>query len=264
MRRIHLFEITDQRWCPAILRDAATDYLQHSLRIVNPYEPALGLLASAFARSGARRVVDLCSGAGGPWLILKPEIDLWTKRQIEVHLTDQYPNRAALARLEQMTGSGIRYEPEPIDARAVPERLTGFRTIFTGLHHFRPADAAAIIRDAVRRRQGIGVFEATERHWAAILSLLLLPLLVIVAMPSIRPFRWSRLFLTYIIPVVPLIIGFDAVVSCLRTYTTDELREMAAAASEADDAGYRWQIGAERVPHSPVSMTYLIGWPEET
>ena len=41
----------------------------------------------------------------------------------------------------------IGYEPGPIDARNVPARLTGLRTIFNGFHHLergrRPHDADA-------------------------------------------------------------------------------------------------------------------------
>ena len=52
-------------------------------------------------------------------------------------------------------------------ALAVPERLTGLRTVFTAFHHFRPADARAILESAVRDRQGIAIFEATFRTLAA-------------------------------------------------------------------------------------------------
>lgn len=39
MRRLHLFEIEDQAWCPTVIRDCATDYLQHVIAAVNAYEP---------------------------------------------------------------------------------------------------------------------------------------------------------------------------------------------------------------------------------
>jgi hypothetical protein len=48
---------------------------------------------------------------------------------------------------------------------------------------------------------------------------LVVPLAVLVLTPAIRPFRWSRLFWTYLVPVIPASILFDSVVSLFRIYT---------------------------------------------
>ena len=69
MRRLHLFEIEDQAWCPTVIRDCATDYLQHVIIAANVYEPIAERLGLAVARTGVTRIVDLCSGGGGPWLV---------------------------------------------------------------------------------------------------------------------------------------------------------------------------------------------------
>src|SRR5450759_4223616 len=42
-------------------------------------------------------------------------------------------------------------------------------------------------------------------------------LMPFVCTPWIRPFRWSRLLWTYLIPIIPLVFLFDGVVSCHRT-----------------------------------------------
>jgi hypothetical protein len=49
-------------------------------------------------------------------------------------------------------------------------------------------------------------------------------------------------------------------VSCLRTYSESELAELV---EDFQVSEYRWDIGKEKVAHSPVSITYLIGYPEE-
>src|SRR5439155_21664731 len=117
---------------------------------------------------------------------------------------------------------------EAVDATSGPPALSGFRTLFSSFHHFRPEEARRILADAVRQRQGIGVFEATQRSAPAMLAMLLTPLFVLLATPFIRPFRLSRLFWTYLLPVVPIVALFDGVVSCLRTYTPTELRALVA------------------------------------
>jgi hypothetical protein len=144
-----------------------------------------------------------------------------------------------------------------VDARAVPAELAGFRTLFAAFHHFLPADARRILADAAAARQGIAIFEATQRSRRALLLMVLLPVVILLVTPFIRPFRWSRLAWTYLLPVVPLAALVDGIVSCLRTYTPAELRQLAAGL----DNGYRVEIGEMRAPRSLIPITYLIAYP---
>jgi hypothetical protein len=121
---------------------------------------------------------------------------------------------------------GIEVEAEPVDALDVPPRLAGFRTIFTALHHFGPGDARAILAFAVRYGEGIAVVEGVSRTPAGLAILAAVPLAVWLLTPVIRPFRWSRLFWTYLVPVLPLAILHDGVVSVLRVYTPDDMLAM--------------------------------------
>jgi hypothetical protein len=249
MRRMHLFEIEDQPWCPAAIRDAATDFLQFALKTGKNYEPVTPFLNGVLARLGERRVVDMGSGGGGPWLGLVGEVDA------EVTLTDRYPNLEAFRRARAQSGGWLGFHAEPVDAAAMPAGLRGFRTMFTAFHHSTPGAARAILADAVRNGQGIGIFEMTERSARCIVATLFSPLLVLVATPFIRPFRWSRLLWTYLVPLVPALVLWDGVVSCLRSYTPEEMRALAEGLGD-----YDWEAG-QLAGHAPVPVTYLIGTP---
>jgi hypothetical protein len=179
---------------------------------------------------------------------------------VSVCLTDKYPNVATVRALKQLTHQSSLYHPESVDATRVPEALTGFRTIFSAFHHFCPEQARAVLADAVHKRQGIAVVEGTQNSVLALLLMLLVPLMVLLMTPFIRPFRWSRLFWTYLIPVLPFIVLFDGLVSCLRTYSVEELRELVASLDAND---YHWDIGTVKSAAGPVPITYLIGVPNE-
>jgi hypothetical protein len=71
MKRLHLIEIHDQDWCPRTVRDGETDYLQFVIAATKPYAAMVAILAAALQRTGTRQVLDLCSGAAGPWLWLQ-------------------------------------------------------------------------------------------------------------------------------------------------------------------------------------------------
>jgi hypothetical protein len=257
MGRLHLAEIEDQPWCPRSLRDALTDYLGFMLQWFSPYAGAAPLLERLLDRLGERRIVDLCSGGGGPWLDLVRRLHA-AHRPVHVRLTDYYPNRAAFARLRQRSRGALETWDDPVDAAAVPPQFEGLRTLFTAFHHFRPEVAQHILADAVGQRRGIAVFEATSRSPVAVAGMPIFALGVLVFTPFIRPFRWARLMWTYLLPVLPLAVWFDATVSCLRTYSQEELREMT---DRLDAADYDWEIGTLRAWPLLTPLTYLLGSP---
>jgi hypothetical protein len=138
----------------------------------------------------------------------------------------------------------------------VPGTLKGLRTMFTSFHHFPPEDARAILQNAVDAGESIGIFEATKRAPSTIGLIFTGILLLFLHTPRIRPFRWSRLLWTYLIPVIPLVLLFDGVVSCLRTYRPQELREIVEKLTSCE---YQWEIG--ELATGKVPVTYLIGYP---
>jgi hypothetical protein len=130
--------------------------------------------------------------------------------------------------------------------------------MFTSFHHFPPEDGRAILQNAVDARDSIGIFEVPRRSWSTIGLTFGLVLLLFVCTLGIRPFRWSRLFWTYLIPIIPLVLLFDGVVSCLRTYRPQELREIVTKLTAND---YQWETGEYSKSASASPITYLIGYP---
>ena len=255
MRRIHLFELEDQAWLPRVVRDAATGYLRLVARLTGQPRRLLPVLRDALRRSGTRRIVDLCSGGGGSLVAMVPDLEA-EGLDVRICLTDLYPNCPALERVARLSADRIEFVADPVDARAVPRRLAGLRTLFNGLHHFCPEDARAVLADAVRAREPIVACEIVRRHPLAILLILMTPLLVLLLVPFLRPFDWRWLPLTYLIPVIPLVVVWDGVVSCLRAYTLDELRALADAIDAPD---YCWEIGQVSLGIPALPATYLVG-----
>jgi len=220
--RLHLFELEDLAWYPAVVRDLATDYLHFMETTLALHLPVVPLLRDALRQAGTGEMVDLCSGGGGPM----PSLLAALKREgvtARVTLTDKYPNVGAFRALAARDPDGIRFEEQPVDAAAVRARLAGFRTMFNAFHHFAPNGARAVLKSAVDARQPIGIFEIPERALATVIPLLFTPLFVWLATPFMRPLTWQRLLFTYLLPLVPLTCWWDGIVSQLRAYTVEEL-----------------------------------------
>jgi hypothetical protein len=256
--RIHGFELHEQSWLPETLRSAVTEWLRVLWEYSRAELTVAPLLHCAIVSSGAERIVDLCSGRSGPIPGIQAEL---ARRGIQIPavLTDKFPDREALTALALNSPGGLTACFHSIDATSVPANLTGLRTLFNSFHHFRPADARRILNAACADRQPIGIFEITARTFpklalcfpASFLSCFLL----IWRMRPRRPAWW---ILTWVIPVIPSIVGWDAFVSHLRSYTTAELRELRRG---LDGASWEWQEGSVKAPNGGVEISFLIGIP---
>jgi hypothetical protein len=258
MNRIHSIEMHEQEWVPRSIRDAVTDYLAYGERAFKVYDPIAFKLAETLKTVEAEHVVDLCSGGVGPWETLKPQLETLLDSSISVELTDLNPNLDAYRRVHEESDRSISFLDESVDALRTPENLHGFRTMFTAFHHFQPENAKGILADAVQKNEGIALFEMTERTLKSLFLICFSPITLWLFTPKIKPFRWSRIVFTYLIPIVPLMTLWDGWISCLRTYTPEELSEMT---KELDE--FTWESGAFVEKGMPLPITYLIGIPKQ-
>jgi hypothetical protein len=170
-----------------------------------------------------------------------------------VVLTDKFPSDVLSARLG--VDPHLSCVNFPVDAARVPESLRGFRTIFSSFHHFPDTVARNVLEDAVRCGDGFAMAEVTSRTPRALATMLLMPIFDWILTPRMRPFRWSRLLFTYLLPLIPLVVLWDGIVSCLRTRTPEELLILTSSFPQ-----FNWTAGyAQGGWLAPV---YLIGVPE--
>jgi hypothetical protein len=260
---MHLFEWMDQPWFPGPIRDLMTELLENRLRQGGHYRLVAGSLAELVGRTGAPRVIDLCAGAGGPWIAIQHmmrELDF----DVSIVLTDKFPNRNRIEQLERAENERVSYDRRSIDATDVPADLHGLRTMVNAFHHFRPGAARKILEDAARKNEPICVIEFLERTWPKVLASPLSTLLALAQdITRLRPTRFKGPFWVLLVPFAALFMMWDATVSRLRVYTPDELRQLVAPIPGGDR--YTWEIGQrEQTSPSRGKMTYVIGYPAAT
>ncbi|TKX20528.1 hypothetical protein C1H76_7339 [Elsinoe australis] len=93
-------------------------------------------------------------------------------------------------------------------------------------HHFEDEDARRVIRSMLSNSDAFCVVELQERSLGCLAMLALEPVLLFLVSWYWFWGDWSQLFWTYVVPVLPVLHGWDGVVSCLRTRTFGEMREM--------------------------------------
>ena len=256
MPRIHLFEFEDLAWFPHILRNYMTDFLQAVSHVFDVYEPIMPIIEKGLAKSKTESIIDLASGGGGGWQKISPRLkEVYANHKIL--LTDLYPNVESLEALANQS-EHIEVYRDSVDARCVPKALKGLRTQFLSLHHFKEEDVQSIFQNAVDDEQVLVVFEITERSFKGALGILFSPITALLITPIIRPFSILRLVLTYIFPILPLLILWDGMVSVFRTYSEKELKSIIAKVKGHED--YAWELGKKM--KGPGQVFYFLAYPK--
>ena len=96
--RFQLFEFHDQHWFPAVLRRALTEWLRALWDYSRSAEVVTPVLESTLRRSGAKRIVDLCSGSSGPMISVQRRLAT-AGLDVPVLATDKFPDVQAMAEL---------------------------------------------------------------------------------------------------------------------------------------------------------------------
>lgn len=257
-KRLHLFEFEDQTWFPEVIRSGGTDYLRFLFTQTKMYQPTVVLIRETLDRTGENKIVDLCSGGGGYMEQIAKELNQPGKNKYTVLLTDKFPNVAAFEHIKKNNEALIDYCPTPVDVLDMPNNLKGFRVLFSAIHHFRPQQVKQILQQAVNAKAPIGIFDGGEKNIGIMLGIVVLhPLALFVATPFLKPFKFSRLFFTYLIPLIPLYTVWDGLVSIIRLYRPHELYKIAGSIPYHN---YNWKYG--KVKNSlGIHVSYLIGVP---
>ncbi len=257
MKRFQLVELEDLPWFPRHLRDYITDFLRFVVGQMDFYAAIPSLVLRGLGKGPSSQIVDLASGGGGGWPSLIARVRE-LRPDASVILTDRYPNLRAFEQLTAQAIPGLACCRDAVSATAVPADMKGMRTLFLSFHHFSPELAQGILQDAVTRGEAILIVEIQTRSLGDFMKHLLSPLLVLIVTPFIRPFRLGRLFYTYVVPLLPLVLWWDGVVSVLRSYRVDELEAMVGRLEGGEH--YAWEMDRDDSGRAPVH--YLLGVPQ--
>lgn len=247
-----LFEFEDQKWFPDFLRTYMTDYLQFIFSRLNMYKPVLPILHELLTRTSTNTIVDTCSGSGGPLFALKKEYEYYYDSPLIIRLTDKYIPLNIVTNLPD----GITYEKTPLDADNIPQNVTGLRTMFSSMHHFRTQQIEKILFDAVSKNQPLVFFDSGNKSILMIISIILLhPIGLFLFTPFIKPFSFSRLLLTYVIPLIIFFTIWDGVISIINLHNEKDLKSFV---NKEKFSSYHWSIGTLRNKFG-MKIVYISG-----
>jgi hypothetical protein len=177
------------------------------------------------------KIMDLCSGSGQPAIWMHPK-----SGSGYLELTDLHPSFLKTFP-EGYASANVVLRTQPLDVLGTERRwmneASGF-TMYNAFHHFSAHQQKMIVSQLIQAEKPFFFVEILQPNlWSFLQILLTTTLGQFILGPFIRPFRWSRLLFTYLLPVNLLTITFDGLVSVFRSQSKEEYqRRISSLATE--------------------------------
>ena len=137
-----------------------------------------------------------------------------------------------------------------------------FRLFSLAFHHFDDELATKILRNTLQTSDGFAIFELQGRDVGNIFTVLMMTPIIFLSSWWWFWGQWKPLFWTYIIPVIPFVLVYDGIISCLRTRRPHEvmaLLKRASADLDGDVDGWRFEVGEQIHSWPTGTMGYFVG-----
>jgi len=227
MKRVHIPQISNQTWFPSFLRQHIHEFMTWFVGKVGAAKPFMPIIEEGL----------------------------------------QYADQ--IIEIEQTVGAGFETIIPYLDA-AVPIKtvgLKGFSVNQKGLyisvnafHQLRETEAQYLLEEIAKSRNPVAIVEGNnDSLWQVFGMTIIVPLTVLLTAPFVKPFRFSRLILTYLIPILPIVTFIDGAIALTRLYATSDLDELSGSIKESN---YTWRSGKLDNGRGG-KIIYLLGYPEE-
>lgn len=267
MKRIQLFEFEDYNWFPNWMRACMTNLIVVLHKMMGVSEVLSYLITRVLKEKNLSKIIDLGSGSGGAMPeVLKDLHQITDFNEVELVLTDLYPNKAAVTKFNKNTQDKISYLETSVDATNLLNVPNGLKTMINSFHHMSPKAARKILESAEENGQALLIYEMAENKIPLFIWVLLLPISLVVLMimtlfmtPFVKPLTWQQLVFTYLIPILPICYAWDGQASMPRMYSMNDVDELLEGLGSDN---YYWEHGPAQKSTGKKLGTYIVGYPK--
>jgi hypothetical protein len=232
---LHLFEFMDLEWLPASLRRTLRESLECAFsRLFRGYYAWVAEQVLAEATGGS--YTTLVELGAGPAPITRRLANDPRTAALRLVPCDINPDQPVYEELAKRYPEKVVPRYDPVDL-AQPHSWGPGALLFlsASFHHVPPGSRAAVLRRLTDSAERVMVFEPLRHTFGSLLFALgsFVPALVTPLWLLRRPGRLGRFFWCWLLPVAPLLISWDGVVSWLRMWREadwkDALQNIGAA-----------------------------------
>ena len=207
-------ELEDLPYFPSLLRNFQTEFIGFVVTRFNVYGAFIKYIQSLSIP--LQQMIDLCSGSGEPAKHIFKESNCFS----HLILSDKFPNRL-------LNTDKISYLPNSVDVLEMEFQSGVCYTMFNAFHHFNDEDKLKIAKNILASGSPSFFVEILEPNIVCLLKVLFITTIGnLLLTPLVRPFSFTRILFTYIIPVNIITITYDGIVSVFKSRSINQYQKL--------------------------------------
>ncbi|MDA3969823.1 MAG: hypothetical protein PF442_00565, partial [Desulfobulbaceae bacterium] len=249
LKNILTFEFNDSPRCPDFIRESILEVLGASIRDAGVYDRLAPRFIECCTEGGIREVLGIGAGSGESTAVFLDAVLQTVHTPPHIYISDLLPMVRVMAETCNRYPDLMTPIHHPVDIRnpsVAPDH--DMRMVLSAFHHFDRELAATFLHDAREQKVAVFIAEPFTRSLKAFLPLFLHGFTSLARNGIFSTkMRLAKFIFTFLIPLIPLCLLWDGLVSMMRMYTEEEFMEMVAALPESDQS-YQWQYEEVQVP----------------
>ncbi|PPD20322.1 MAG: hypothetical protein CTY22_04695 [Methylomonas sp.] len=235
---MRLFEFGDMDMVPELYHVYLRKYLTFFYKAFGYHRLWVPGFAEFILKIKKQDLMECCSGSGDVLLMIDAELDESKFKNIRYILSDIRPNPEFCGRINLMPGDRFKYLNESVDIVSKHAEYSYPKIFINSFHHFSKEQVVGIFNANLGNNNEIIIMEYVRKSFLGFLSMVVGPLVVFLTLPFVVRLKHLPVmaFFTYLLPIFPLMMLWDGIVSCLHEYSDKEIKQI------IDEMGYKVNI----------------------
>lgn len=227
---MRLFEFGDLNCMPDWYHIYLRKYLTFFYRVFGYYKLWVPDFANFIKKIKKQKLMECCSGSGDALVLIDSQLDKKEFDTINYILSDIRPNPEFYTRFNITPNGRFNYIEDPVDITQETTKYDYPKIFINSFHHFSRDQAKKILDVNLSRKNEIIILEYVRKSFLGFLSMPIGPIVIILTLPFVVKLKHLPVmaFFTYFLPVFPIMMLWDGIVSCLHEYNEDDLQKIIA------------------------------------
>lgn len=234
-------QVSQSHWAPDFIKEQVPEFLDYIVGMVEANKPFLPLIRSDKSKPSFYLIAP---EVGGSSVLLGKELHKeFPENQINI-ITDNLPE-ARLQHFKQLFPD-INVWGNFTRLSDVSKGEDGASKVAVSINHAHLLSDGELVSQLKRMTQDfdqIVIGEGNNKSIRQVIGMLLLsPLVACVCGPLVKPFKWSRLFFTYVIPLIPFTIAWDGMVALFKIRSPESIKALVEGEGQLQSE-WTWESG---------------------
>ncbi|MEC9281578.1 MAG: class I SAM-dependent methyltransferase [Bdellovibrionota bacterium] len=226
--RVNSFEFGDLQAVPAFYHQFLREFMSKIYLVFGIHKLWRTEITEFVKRQGSQSIHDPCAGSGYVNQLIFESLDekLNAKFYLSDLMTDESPEFAK--QINALGFENLKFAEKSIDLLKIEASNQMPKMFVNSFHHFDRDHVKEILKNTLGQGKELLVLEYCRKTPDSLMSMLFGGVFSLLFFPFVveKKFVLPSFIFTYLIPVIPFMLVWDGVVSCLRTHSSSSLEEI--------------------------------------